>query len=539
VSRKPDKKRKRSKGNAPHRATGGAERRRSQKTQLLVDAAQVAWQRHQYGRTLALYTEALRREPKNVKFAVDLARAHGLRRNFDTAEALLDRAVRAAPKRAAVHCMLARSYFMFSWLEKAAACYCRALELNPNPDEKRKTHLALAGIHERLHRLDDARTAVGEALTADPDDPRAKLLLTVLDRRAGDWPQAAAGLRALLAAPVAAADVRGDAWYELGRVLDHEGDYDGAMDALLHAKAARRQRVAGELDEARQVAIRNERMLASLTPEHFQRWHREGARGTPLRATLLTSHPRSGTTLLEQILDSHPDVISADEHMVMAEEVFGALGRATASGADVSIPEMLDRASPEDIDAVRQAYWEHSQAVVRESIGTRMLLDKNPELTMLIPVVNRVFPEMRIVFPLRDPRDVVLSCFMQPLPVNSVSVNYFSLQTTAEKYAMTMRTWLAIRPLTAAPWLEVHYEKTVADLPVQARRLLDFLDLPWHPGVLQFHQHAREKHVRSPTYEAVTTPIHSRAIGRWQNYAKYLDPVMETLEPFVKEFGYT
>jgi tetratricopeptide (TPR) repeat protein len=434
--------------------------------------------------------------------------------------------------------MLARSYFMFSWLEKAAACYCRALELDPSPDEKQKAHLALASIHERLHQLDNARTAVGEALTAAPDDARGRLLLAVLDRRAGDCAKAAAGLRTLLAGPIAAADVRGDAWYELGRVLDHEGDYDGAMDALLHAKAARRQQVAGELDQARQVAIRNQRMLASLTPEHFQRWHREGSQGTPLRLTLLTSHPRSGTTLLEQILDSHPDVISADEHMVMAEEVFGALGRSTASGAEVSIPEMLDRASPADINAVRQAYWAHSEAVVREPIGTRMLLDKNPELTMLIPVVNRVFPEMTIVFPLRDPRDVVLSCFMQPLPVNSVSVNYFSLEKTAEKYAMTMRTWLAIRPLTGAPWLEVHYEETVADLQGQARRLLEFLGLPWHPGVLQFHQHAREKHVRSPTYEAVTTPVHSRAIGRWQNYAKYLDPVMETLEPFVREFGY-
>jgi tetratricopeptide (TPR) repeat protein len=529
---------KRSTSSAQKRGTGGADRRFLQKTQLLVDAAQVAWQRHQYSRTIALYTEALRRAPKNVKFAVDLARAHGLRRNFDTAEALLDRAVRAAPKRAAVHCMLARSYFMFSWLEKAAACYCRALELSPNPDEQRKAHLALAGIYERLHRLDDARTAVGEALTAAPDDARGRLLLAVLDRRAGDWTKAAAGLRTLLATRIAAAEVRGDAWYELGRILDHEGDYGGAMDALLHAKSARRRKVTGELEQSRQVEIRNRRMLASLTPEHFQRWHREASQSTPLRLALLTSHPRSGTTLLEQILDSHPDVISADEHMVMAEEVFGALGRATASGADVSIPEMLDRALPQDIDAVRQAYWEHSQAVVREPIGTRMLLDKNPELTMLIPVVNRVFPEMKIVFPIRDPRDVVLSCFMQPLPVNSVSVNYFSLENTAEKYAMTMRTWLAIRPLTAAQWLEVHYEKTVADLPGQARRLLDFLDLPWHPGVLQFHQHAREKHVRSPTYEAVTSPVHSRAIGRWQNYAKYLDPVMETLEPFVREFGY-
>ena len=92
---------------------------------------------------------------------------------------------------------------------------------------------------------------MGEALTAAPDDARGRLLLAVLDRREGDWAKAAAGLRTLLAAPIPAADVRGDAWYELGRVLDHEGDYDGAMDAFVHAKAARRGRVTDELKQSR------------------------------------------------------------------------------------------------------------------------------------------------------------------------------------------------------------------------------------------------------------------------------------------------
>jgi hypothetical protein len=165
-------------------------------------------------------------------------------------------------------------------------------------------------------------------------------------------------------------------------------------------------------------------------------------------------------------------------------------------------------------------------------------VDKNPELTMLLPLVARVFPEMKIVFALRDPRDVVVSCFMQQLPLNAVSVHYLTLEGAANKYATTMRAWLKVRDMIKNPWLEVRYEDTVADLEAQARNVLGFLDLPWDDAVLQYHRRAQRKHIHSPTYEAVTKPVYSSSIGRWRNYAKQLDPVLETLQPFVDAFGY-
>ena len=92
----------------------------------------------------------------------------------------------------------------------------------------------------------------------------------------------------------------------------------------------------------------------------------------------------------------------------------------------------------------------------------RMLIDKNPELTMLLPLVARVFPEMKIVFAFRDPRDVVVSCFTQQLPLNPVSVHYFTLEGTAKKYATTMQAWLKIREMLRNPWIEIRYEDMVA-----------------------------------------------------------------------------
>ena len=101
-----------------------------------------------------------------------------------------------------------------------------------------------------------------------------------------------------------------------------------------------------------------------------------------------------------------------------------------------------------------------------------------------------------------------------------------------------MRTWLTVRESTQADWIEFRYEDTVDDLEAQARRLLHFLELPWEESVLQFHLHAQEKLVRSPTYEAVTKPVHNKAIGRWKNYEKHFEPVLPILDPYVGEFGY-
>ena len=94
-------------------------------------------------------------------------------------------------------------------------------------------------------------------------------------------------------------------------------------------------------------------------------------------------------------------------------------------------------------------------------------------------------------------------------------------------------------PIPPQLWREFRYEDTTADLSATARRALEFLDLPWDEGVLAFHEHARKKHVHSPTYAAVTEPVHRRAVGRWQRYARWLEPHLKLLDPFVDGFSGT
>ena len=201
--------------------------------------------------------------------------------------------------------------------------------------------------------------------------------------------------------------------------------------------------------------------------------------------------------------------------------------------------KVLDAAQAAGLRQSREAYFKAIELSLGKPIGERLLIDKNPSYTFLVAALVRIFPEMKFLVALRDPRDVVLSCFMQPfVPVGNTTSSFLSLEGAVDEYAALMSMWLTLKPLLKNPWLEVRYEDMVEDLESVARRTLEFLEVPWNPDVLKFHEHARQKTVRSPTYADVTKPVFKTAVGRWRSYEKYLEPHLARLEPFVKGFGY-
>jgi tetratricopeptide (TPR) repeat protein len=508
------------------------------KPDVRIDKAQRAWEQRRFDEAIWYYERALARDPHNPVLLVDVARAYALRYRYDDAEKLAGLAQSLYPDDAHLQQMLGRSFVKIQQFDRAIACYRRALELAPTSPERPQTLLELAKMHERLHDLAAARSCVEEALSLAPGFEKAKYALANIERRSGEVAAAEARWRQLIDAKRAPPGVIADSWYQLASLYDGDGRYEEAFSALTNAKQIFSRAAAPYLEDAQAIARNAGRTFGSVTAEHFQRWSAARSELQPMAGglALLTSHPRSGTTLLEQVLDSHAGAISADELQIMPELVYAPLGQGAAP--DEPATSVFDRTTSDELNQLRQVYWTAMEGALRETIGSRTLLDKNPEMTMLVPLVARVFPEMKILFALRDPRDVVVSCFMQRLPLNAVSVHYLSLEGTAKKYASTMRNWLKIRGMLENPWIEVRYEDTVADIERQARTALAFLGLPWDDAVLEYHRRAQKKHVHSPTYEAVTKPVYSSSIGRWRNYAAQLEPCKPILQPFVEAFGY-
>ena len=239
--------------------------------------------------------------------------------------------------------------------------------------------------------------------------------------------QEAAGeslFRALAANNQAVPELRAQAWAEIAQMHDRHEEYGTAMQAMLKCKELLRQR-EGAIHQHAEVVMGHLRALVdSLTPAHFASWGKTRDvlqdKGSPFWFS------RSGTTLMEQVLDSHTGLVSSDEREVFARDIFPAMWLTPSTPLPTA--EVLGLVSPERLVLLRQRYLTYLEAGLNQSIGDRVHLDKNPTLTVVLPGFLRLFPESRLLIALRDPRDVVISCFMQYLPLNANSIYFLTLE---------------------------------------------------------------------------------------------------------------
>jgi tetratricopeptide (TPR) repeat protein len=506
----------------------------NQTIQQLYREAEVAWGRQDYETSISLIEQATRKEPLNPSLLLDLARAHGRRYDFPSAEKNLERAVQISKDRARTLGEAGQVCLQFDNIDMALAYLQRASQ---KKGASIRTLTTLADIYNRDRRLDEAAELVARAAQMDRKDPHVLFEDALVRRLRGNQNEAESLFRDLVAVRNGPAEVRVRAFYELADILDGAGRYDEAMATLLEAKAILRPHAGPYAAILQHMQSRASEMEQTITTAVMDRWRAEAAKLQPLRRiALLCGHPRSGTTLLEQVLDAHSDVTSAEETKMMHDDAYLPLIRDFPEGT--SILQALDSVPPSLICHARENYFRCLELFLGRKIGTRLLVDKNPSLNLMIPIVVRVFPEARFLIALRDPRDVVISCFKQALPLTPISSAYLSLEGTVKQYVNVMGFWLEMLPRLGNQWTYVRYEDMVENLPVVAGSVLGFLGLGFEENVLKFYEHAQAKRVLSPSRADVKKPLYQTAVGRWRNYEKYLAPYLGELERFVKAFNY-
>ncbi len=499
----------------------------------LCQQASEAWGRQEYQKSIGLLEQAVQKEPSNASLYLNLARAHALRYDYPAFERCVEKALQLSQGRvelleeAAAMCTVKNVDLMLGYLERASlkkGVSIRALT-------------SLADIYVLDDRIDEAAEMVERAAQIDRKDPRVLQGQAVLNQKRGQLSEAESQFRDLLRNPAADVLTRVRAAYALAGIFDAAGKYDEAMNALLEGKAIQRAQAAPLAAPLQQMQKLNLEMARSITSGILERWHANAVNlQPPRRIALLAGHPRAGTTLLEQVLDAHSEVISLEETTLIHDEIYRPMARDFPPGAGIF--QMLDSAPPSVLCDLRENYFACAGRFLRQSIGRRLLLDKNPGVNVMVPVLARVFPETKFLVALRDPRDVVVSCFMQSLSLTPVSSAYLTMDGTVNQYANVMDFWRAMLPRLKEQAMYVRYEEMVEDLPKVTRSVLEFLGLSFEENVLKFYEHARAKRVNSPSSAEVRKPLYRTAVGRWRNYEKYLEPYISGLEPFLKEFNY-
>ncbi len=512
------------------------------------------------------FTHALSLEPQDphtlfnlALLALDLGETHAARGH------LLE-ALRYAPADALIR------------VEAASACYrCGDGEqaeqlLNDWQQWAASDPLAFAEVgwlFTRIGRGEDARVALDRAARELPGHPRVQLRHAAFLERSNRLEEAAAALAridtasaiqeglgeelAIVRADISARSDAAEALLQYQRLVD-DPRVARRHPAVLSAMA-RLNDQTGNVDAAMAMADRAHAVQLEELRRHAPEWlqpdadplgitrHRIDAaqrsqwvameapddRESPI---FVLGFPRSGTTMLETMLDAHPQLAGMDERSFLQD----VIDEVRKSG--LRYPEDIGQFDAPLCERLRALYWHLVRS--RAGIGEEhRLVDKNPLNILRLPLIARLWPSARIILALRHPCDVVLSNYLQTFRTPAYVALCASLESTARGYADTFDFWIDHAEVLQPRVLELRYEDVVDDIQAQSRRIADFLAIDWHPDMVDFPQRARERgYIGTPSYHQVVQPLNRRGIARWERYAAHLQPVLPLLQRYMDRWDY-
>ncbi|MEQ1638847.1 MAG: sulfotransferase [Methylococcales bacterium] len=407
-----------------------------------------------------------------------------------------------------------------------------SIELAPD-NAAALNHLALC--YSRTNRDQDALPYAYRACQLLPDDPGCNILLAILETRQGHLAEAQQRLEHIVRT-CRDEEQLARAYLELGVVLDKLGRFDEAFSAFTKASAKQVLLPAVQAIDAEGIFSAIKDNHVGFNSALLQRWpvslFLDDALPIPI---FLFGFLRSGTTLTEQVLAAHPDILTSNEEPFIAE-LIAELRR--MSRTTDTIPTLLGRLTIEDVRYLRRFYWQRvSEKYATEMVGKRFI-DKFALNSIEAGLIGCIFPEAKILFALRDPRDVCLSCYMQAFAPSPATVNLLSWAGVAKQYAAVMGYWLAIRDALLPGVMELRYEDTVYQFEGTYRKVFDFLNISWHSECAKFHVTVAGRYIATPSFSAVSQPLYNTAAGRWIRYAQHFDPILPQLQPYIEAFAY-
>jgi len=495
---------------------------------------------------VASYRQALTLNPRYVEALNNLGSLLPEIGEHREAVSLYRRAIELDPERAETHCNLGNVLFEAQRIDDAAASFRRALALQP---EYALAHLGLGAALRMQGRTADAETSCRAVLAIEPDSVAALSLLGELRADRGLFSEAEEllqraitidagfpfafhsiathrkmtsddtawlkGTEALLAKPL---PLRHEISlrFSLGKYYDDIKQYDEAFHNYRQANELTK-RYGLDYDRAG-LTEHVDRVIDSFDAASIRRWQPRGHMSE--RPVFIVGMPRSGTSLTEQILASHPAVFGAGElafwqTAYTAYEVAGLKSDDAANLIPGMARDYLDRVTALAGDAPR-------------------VVDKMPLNFMTVGLIQAAFPQARIIHLRRHPIDTCLSVYFQYFSrLHPYANDFDNLAHYYRQYVRITDHWRAVLPATAL--LEVPYEGLIEDQEGWTRRMLDFIGLPWDPKCLDFHQ--TDRAVITFSKWQVRQKINSGSAGRWRNYEKYLGPLRHLMSPPLRTEG--
>jgi tetratricopeptide (TPR) repeat protein len=456
------------------------------------------------------YRSALAQHPDSAEILCDLGRVLIELRRVDEAVACHRRAVELKPDSAIVHLMLGGTLLQAGDPHAGEESCRRATALDPN---LATGWSGLGQVLRPLGRFDEALSCFQHALELDPDLPDAHAGLALIGKSADDEGQIQR-LRALLVSPEHLSELRIEAGFAAGMLLDNADRYDEAFACFSEANSLYRRLLAASGTLFDRAALRQQvdTLIESSTPELYSAI---SGSGNPSQVPVfIVGMPRSGTSLVEQIAATHSCVSGGGE----LKDIAGIVDALQAHGRDRPADQL-------DPDLARRLADDHVAHLESLGGGAARVVDKLPDNIFNAGLIAVLFPQSRIIFCRRDPRDICLSCYFRRLdPSLTWSYDLVDCGLRALEVERLANHWRKVLPLRM---LTIDYEALVADLEGESRRLIEFLGLEWEPACLDFYK--TDRPILTGSAWQVRQPLFNRSVGRWRKYERHLGPLLEVL----------
>ena len=464
--------------------------------------------------------------PLDASFLANLGAAYALAEAEAAAQAAFEAALRVEPGFPRALCGLGDiAYRTGSW-DEARRLFERALENRPNFP---RALASLADLALRENRDTEARVLATKASALNPDLPAVQLILaelTIPDAPA----EAVDRAERVLAGWQANPQQRAMAMDIKARALEKAECFADAFEAFEHANELTRRAHARFDSTAHPLsAHRLERLIEFVRAEDARLWPRPAADVRPA-PVFLVGFPRSGTTLMGQVLGAHPQAETIEENDSFVDAVNVLM---TGSGL-----RSWSGLTPEEVTRSRDAYWLRVRQHVGRMPDKGVIVDKMPMNMLLLPFIHLLFPDAKIIFAVRDPRDVVMSCFKQSFAPNYATANFWTLASTVAYYDIAMRVAGEARRRLPLAVHELRYEQLTAAFDETIGATLSFIGLPWDDAVRAFAQSARETRIKTPSARSVVQPLSQAPSGAWRKYVTQLAPHRAVLDRWAVTLGY-
>ena len=481
----------------------------------------------EFNEAIQMFKKAIKLNPSYFDALNNMGATYNLLKDYRKAHESISEAMKISPNVADAHNNLGTAELNLDNEDRAIQSYKNAIEIDP---KYVMAYSNLCSLYERSNNLNKFQKVL---LKADREglshNEEIKFRKGQLYSRNKDFQNSIVFLEQVNDSKISN-KMKIEKYELLGKDYDKSKNYQLAFNCFKKSNLIVKSSLETKLFHPEKYLNEVEQLIQSYSKFKDKKWD-ETTENTEITPIFLIGFPRSGTTLLDNILSSHTNIFSLEEKPMIAN-VKKALNK-------IATFENLNELNKINIEKLRSAYIDELLKYTSiKNLNGKIFIDKLPLSIIDIGLILRIFPRARFILAIRHPLDCILSCFMQTFNLNDAMANFLDLKNAAQLYNRSMKLFDIYNSNFKLNYHLIKYENLIESIKNETSELLKFLGLEWEKEIDNYRNNALAKKINTPSYNQVTEKIYKRASGRWKNYKNEIEDIIPDVEFWIEKWGY-